>query len=156
MLLTLSSASGSHKDITGKYREILEKIFKFQEPSLTEGLKTFTEACKFVEQKLLIRCQLPYNGWATRKKGSHRKEKHEYCNWKSFFLPPSSSTVALTSDLCQVVTLSLPFHIKDSSMTGRRLNRNECSISILCHNPSISKIFFTLLCFLPLICDMWP
>ena len=47
MLLTLSSASGSHKDITGKYREILEKIFKFQEPSLTEGLKTFTEACKF-------------------------------------------------------------------------------------------------------------
>ena len=61
MLLTLSSASGSHKDITGKYREILEKIFKFQEPSLTEGLKTFTEACKFVEQKLLIRCQLPYN-----------------------------------------------------------------------------------------------
>lgn len=56
MLLTLSSASGSHKDITGKYREILEKIFKFQEPSLTEGLKIFTEACKFVEQKLLIRC----------------------------------------------------------------------------------------------------
>ena len=62
MLLTLSSASGSHKDITGKYREILEKIFKFQEPSLTEGLKTFTEACKFGEQKLLIRCQLPCNG----------------------------------------------------------------------------------------------
>lgn len=62
MLITLSSASGSHKDITGKYREILEKIFKFQEPSLTEGLKTFTEACKFVERKLLIRCQLPCNG----------------------------------------------------------------------------------------------
>lgn len=44
---SLSSASGSHKDITGKYREILEKVFKFQEPALTEGLKTFIEAGKF-------------------------------------------------------------------------------------------------------------
>lgn len=43
---SLSSASGSHKDITGKYREILEKVFKFQEPALTEGLKTFIEAGK--------------------------------------------------------------------------------------------------------------
>ena len=46
MLNSLSNASGSHKDITGKYREILEKIFKFNDPSLTEGLKTFIEAGK--------------------------------------------------------------------------------------------------------------
>ena len=59
MLNSLSSAGGSHKDITGKYREILEKIFKFQEPSLTEGLKTFTEACKFDIQKLVIMHEWP-------------------------------------------------------------------------------------------------
>ena len=47
MLNSLSNAGGSHKDITGKYREILEKVFKFQEPSLTEGLRTFIEAGKF-------------------------------------------------------------------------------------------------------------
>lgn len=47
MLNSLSSTGGSHKDITGKYREILEKVFKFKEPSLTEGLKTFIEAGKF-------------------------------------------------------------------------------------------------------------
>ena len=47
MLNSLSNAGGSHKDITGKYREILEKIFNFKEPSLTEGLKTFIEAGKF-------------------------------------------------------------------------------------------------------------
>lgn len=53
MLNSLSSAGSSHKDITGKYREILEKIFKFQEPSLTEGLKTFIEAGKFyIDRKL--------------------------------------------------------------------------------------------------------
>ena len=46
MLNSLSNAGGSHKDITGKYREILEKIFKFNDPSLTEGLKTFIEAGK--------------------------------------------------------------------------------------------------------------
>lgn len=46
MLNSLSNAGGSHKDITGKYRDILEKIFKFQGPSLTEGLKTFIEAGK--------------------------------------------------------------------------------------------------------------
>lgn len=47
MLNSLSNAGGSHKDITGKYRDILENIFKFQGPSLTEGLKTFIEAGKF-------------------------------------------------------------------------------------------------------------
>lgn len=46
MLNSLSNAGGSHKDITGKYREILEKIFKFNDSSLTEGLKTFIEAGK--------------------------------------------------------------------------------------------------------------
>jgi len=51
---SLSSASGSHKDITGKYREILEKVFKFQEPALTEGLKTFIEAGKFCNTFTLI------------------------------------------------------------------------------------------------------
>lgn len=58
MLLTLSSASGSHKDITGKYREILEKIFKFQEPSLTEGLKTFTEALVHENVSLVVSRQI--------------------------------------------------------------------------------------------------
>ena len=47
MLNSLSNAGGSHKDITGKYRDILEKIFKFQGPSLTEGLKAFIETGKF-------------------------------------------------------------------------------------------------------------
>lgn len=48
MLNSLSNAGGSHKDITGKYREILEKIFKFNDSSLTEGLKTFIEAGKCI------------------------------------------------------------------------------------------------------------
>ena len=48
MLSSLSNAGGSHKDITGKYREILEKIFTFNNPSLTEGLKTFIEAGKCI------------------------------------------------------------------------------------------------------------
>lgn len=56
MLNSLSSAGGSHKDITGKYREILEKIFKFQEPSLTDGLKIFIEAGKFNIQCKLVSC----------------------------------------------------------------------------------------------------
>lgn len=55
MLTSLSSAGGSHKDITGKYREILDKIFKFQEPSLTEGLKTFIEAGKLdIQYKFIV------------------------------------------------------------------------------------------------------
>ena len=48
MLNSLSNAGGSHKDITGKYREILERIFKFNDQSLTEGLKTFIEAGKCI------------------------------------------------------------------------------------------------------------
>lgn len=48
LLNSLSNAGGSHKDITGKYREILEKIFKFNDSSLTEGLKTFIEAGKCI------------------------------------------------------------------------------------------------------------
>ena len=65
MLNSLSNAGGSHKDITGKYREILEKIFKFQEPSLTEGLKAFIEAGKFdfmsliAEQRKKATCAIP-------------------------------------------------------------------------------------------------
>lgn len=47
MLNSSSNTGGSHKDITGKYREILEKVFKFQEPSLSEALKVFIEAGKF-------------------------------------------------------------------------------------------------------------
>ena len=54
MLNSLSNAGGSHKDITGKYREILEKVLKFQEPTLTEGLKTFIEAGKFDNFRSLI------------------------------------------------------------------------------------------------------
>ena len=43
MLSSLSSISGSHKDATGKYREILDTILKFKEPDLTQGLKVYIE-----------------------------------------------------------------------------------------------------------------
>lgn len=55
---SLSSAGGSHKDITGKYREILEKVFKFQEPALTEGLKTFIEAVVHESVSLVVSRQI--------------------------------------------------------------------------------------------------
>ena len=46
LLNSVCGSGGSHKDVMGKYREILEEIFKFQEPSLSEGLKTFVEKGK--------------------------------------------------------------------------------------------------------------
>ena len=47
MLNSLSSSAGSsHKDATGKYREILEKTLKFKEPDVTEGLKALVEGGK--------------------------------------------------------------------------------------------------------------
>ena len=47
MLNSLSSSAGSsHKDATGKYREILEKALEFKEPDVTEGLKALVEGGK--------------------------------------------------------------------------------------------------------------
>jgi hypothetical protein len=43
-MLSGVSGLGTHKDATGKYREILNKIFKFPEPRLTDGMKVFIEA----------------------------------------------------------------------------------------------------------------
>ena len=49
ILSSLNSNSGSsHKDATGKYREILEKILKFKDADVAEGLNTFVEAGKFL------------------------------------------------------------------------------------------------------------
>ena len=81
---SLPSASGSHKDITGKYREILEKVFKFQEPALTEGLKTFIEAGKFLTR-------LPYSLQLCR---TTRKEKCR-CILIKFFINNSLCVLAV-------------------------------------------------------------
>lgn len=54
MLSSLSSSTGSHKDATGKYREVLEKALKFKEPELAQGLKTYIEIGQFVSWALYI------------------------------------------------------------------------------------------------------
>ncbi|KAK2563661.1 COP9 signalosome complex subunit 4 [Acropora cervicornis] len=58
MLNSPSNTGGSHKDITGKYREILEKVFKFQEPSLSEALKVFIEAVVHESVSLVVSRQV--------------------------------------------------------------------------------------------------
>lgn len=45
-LVSAVSDSGSHKDVTEKYRKILNKILAFKEPRLTDGTKVFIEAGK--------------------------------------------------------------------------------------------------------------
>lgn len=43
-LLSKVADSGSHKDVTDKYRKILNQILKFSEPKLSEGTRVFIEA----------------------------------------------------------------------------------------------------------------
>lgn len=79
MLNSPSNTGGSHKDITGKYREILEKVFKFQEPSLSEALKVFIEAGKFNSIEVPVefkegtfrKTSLAF-WWSTKEAGAYR------------------------------------------------------------------------------------
>ncbi|XP_023324585.1 COP9 signalosome complex subunit 4-like [Eurytemora carolleeae] len=57
-LLNLASTNGSHKDISEKFREILDNILNLGEDELVEGLKAFIEAIVNENVSLVISRQL--------------------------------------------------------------------------------------------------
>ncbi|XP_042562571.1 COP9 signalosome complex subunit 4 isoform X1 [Clupea harengus] len=57
-LAQLMNSSGSHKDLAGKYRQILEKAIQFTEAEQLESLKAFVEAMVNENVSLVISRQL--------------------------------------------------------------------------------------------------
>uniref|UniRef100_A0A6Q2Y7U7 PSMD12/CSN4-like N-terminal domain-containing protein n=1 Tax=Esox lucius TaxID=8010 RepID=A0A6Q2Y7U7_ESOLU len=57
-LAQLMNSSGSHKDLAGKYRQILEKAIQFTDAEQLESLKAFVEAMVNENVSLVISRQL--------------------------------------------------------------------------------------------------